>query len=450
MERVTIEGMPIYSEDGKIAGLSAYKISHIVPHLNFYKPSLRYPDRVDRIKSNVLRALCDRYPNVWPGLPEIAKKAKCSTAQARRVLRELELKDRLIVDINSRLTWRWPTAQEVEQGHPAHTRILESDNAGKAGGLGQDSPVQYFICDRRIYDIYIYQQECEAREKREKYKKRREHPNQGRTLAGSNTAIKGENYSQQYPNQGSSPAQSGEAPTPITGSLNQGTPPSPLIAEPTILITDHKNQPPPTRNENLWRRMDNIWRERHNQNLSKAGWRQTKALNADDDTLLRTWAYWLEHRNLDGLLHPLIMFAEESPETLAALQDHDQKQAAMAANARQVDESAKACVEWQKNLEWFTERCHHVREIDVWITAHPPPPMFVQSDDGMATVVYADSIIRSCKRQAEERAEKRLEERLERYGHGGDFCNCERCSPEFWAAKDRERDNLGAFEEAGA
>src|SRR6266581_1604542 len=90
----------------KIPGLSAYKLSHIVSHLKFFKPSLRYPNRVDRTKSNVLRALCDRYPNVWAGLPEIADKAKCSTSQARRALRELEFKDRLIVDVNSRLTWR--------------------------------------------------------------------------------------------------------------------------------------------------------------------------------------------------------------------------------------------------------------------------------------------------------------------------------------------------------
>src|SRR6266481_1362252 len=222
MERVQISRMPFYSEDGeKIIGrLAAFKLSHIVPHLNFYKPSVRYANRLDRIKSSVLRALCDRYPCVWPGLSEIAKKAKCSPTQARRVLRELELKDRLIVDINSRLTWRWPTAQEIEKGQPAHLRILESDNAGKEGGSGKDSPVQYVICDRKIYDLYTHQQECEAREKRQKYKQRTP------TKGDVETPTRGD----LYPDQGRGPAQPGDAPTPIRGSSEMGRPPVPLVA----------------------------------------------------------------------------------------------------------------------------------------------------------------------------------------------------------------------------
>ncbi len=153
MERININ---------KISGLSAYKLSHIVPHLKFLKPSLRYPNRVDHTKSNVLRALCDRYPNVWPGLPEIADKAKCSTAQTRRALRELEFKDRLIVDVNSRLTWR-----RDENGH----WILEGPDGhteGKRGGRGKKATVQYFICDRRILDIYHQQK---AHEDKKAYSK---------------------------------------------------------------------------------------------------------------------------------------------------------------------------------------------------------------------------------------------------------------------------------------
>lgn len=142
LERVLINRMPIAGQ--KL--LSAYSLSETVGKLNFIKPSLRYPARLDGKKKSVLRALCDRYPNVFPSLADIAMKASCSPAQARRILRELEYKDRLIVDINSRLHWsrgddgRW---------------ILNSDSAGKKGGVGKNGfggehTPQYFICDRKI------------------------------------------------------------------------------------------------------------------------------------------------------------------------------------------------------------------------------------------------------------------------------------------------------------
>src|ERR1700676_2165807 len=226
MKRININKMPIYSTDGEtiIGRVSAYRLSHIVSHLKFIKPSLRYPNRVDRIKSNVLRALCDRYPNVWAGLAEIADKAKCSTAQARRALRELETKDKLIVDVNSRLTW-----------HRSDGRwILKSDDTGKKGGWGKEAPVQYFLCDRKICDIYHHQQ---AEEKRNKIKKRK--PNQGSEQAHSGEAIR----ETAQPNHGSTYAHSGEHESPITGASKQPTPPSPLIAEPTIL-NQSKNLPP--------------------------------------------------------------------------------------------------------------------------------------------------------------------------------------------------------------
>src|SRR5882762_1084900 len=89
-----------------IAGLSAYRLSHIASHLVFIRPNLRGQHRPDKVKKAVLRALCDRYPHVWPSLRDIAEKASCSVSQAQRVLRELEYRDRLIVDVNSRLEWR--------------------------------------------------------------------------------------------------------------------------------------------------------------------------------------------------------------------------------------------------------------------------------------------------------------------------------------------------------
>lgn len=220
--------MPFYSSDGeKIIGrLSAYELSRIANHIKFFKPSLRYPNRVDRTKSTVLRALCDRYPNEWAGLPEIADKAKCSTAQARRALRELEFKDKLIVDVSSRLTWHRSTDGRW---------ILESDDAGKKGGWGKKAPVQYFVCDRKLYDIYHHQQ---AQEKQSKVKKGKAHhgstePNHGMNAQsweanhGSDTVREG--------NHGSTYAQSGEHESSITGASKQPTPPSPMIDEPIIL-----------------------------------------------------------------------------------------------------------------------------------------------------------------------------------------------------------------------
>ncbi|PYU53214.1 MAG: hypothetical protein DMG48_02985 [Acidobacteria bacterium] len=123
-------------EINPIVGLSAYRLSHIASHLVFIRPNLRGQHRPDKVKKAVLRALCDRYPNVWPGLNDIAAKASCSTAQARRVLRELEYKDRLVVDISTR--------------------------QGKKGGRGKNCTVQYFIKDRKIFDIFQQQKWWEA------------------------------------------------------------------------------------------------------------------------------------------------------------------------------------------------------------------------------------------------------------------------------------------------
>jgi hypothetical protein len=111
----------------KIEGLSAYRLSHLASSLVFVRPNLRGQQRPDKTKKAVLRALCDRYPNVWPSLADMAAKASCSVSQAQRVLRELERKDRLIVDI--------------------------STVRGKKGGRGAGCTAQYFILDRKILDI---------------------------------------------------------------------------------------------------------------------------------------------------------------------------------------------------------------------------------------------------------------------------------------------------------
>jgi hypothetical protein len=122
MERINVACME---------GLSAYKLSHLVSSMKFARPNLRGQERPDKTKKAVLRALCDRYPNVWPSVADIAGKASCSVSQAQRVLRELEHKDRLIVDI--------------------------STDQGKKGGRGKGCTVQYFIRDRKIFDI-VHQQ----------------------------------------------------------------------------------------------------------------------------------------------------------------------------------------------------------------------------------------------------------------------------------------------------
>lgn len=148
-------------EINRMEGLSAYRLAHIVSDLEFIKPNLRGQQRPETAKKAVLRALCDRYPNVWPGLKDIAKKASCSVAQARRMLRELEYKDRLIVDVNSRMEWRWPCACEDKRtcGHRAN---LVPVSLSKQGGYAKSSTVQYVINDRRILDIYELQKYWEG------------------------------------------------------------------------------------------------------------------------------------------------------------------------------------------------------------------------------------------------------------------------------------------------
>jgi hypothetical protein len=145
MERIQIN---------KIQGMSGYKLSHMASNLVFVRPSIRREKKKtvvrflqDKTKKAVLRALCDRYPNVWPGLKDIAAKASCSPAQARRVMRELEAEDRLIVDIST------------------NTEHNFLQVPAKKGGQGRDCTPQYFILDQKISDIYHQQEWWKARDK---------------------------------------------------------------------------------------------------------------------------------------------------------------------------------------------------------------------------------------------------------------------------------------------
>lgn len=231
--------MPFYWADGEniTSRISGYRLSHIANDLKFFKPSLRYPNRVDSVKSRVLRALCDHYPDAWPSVERIAEKSHCSTAQARRALRELEFQDRLIVDVNSRYWWRWPTADEIQKGHPAHIRIWENDGAGKQGGRGKDCTPQYAIHDRKIYDIYCQQRAWKIYDKKH---------NQGKPKTQSGESNQTQSGEAVKPDHGSTltvtQTQSREIENPITGASKEPETPSPLIAEPTILLTDYINQ----------------------------------------------------------------------------------------------------------------------------------------------------------------------------------------------------------------
>jgi hypothetical protein len=140
----------------RMDGLSAYKLSHLVSNLVFVRPNLRGQLRPDKIKKAVLRALCDRYPNVWPSVADIAAKVSCSVSQAQRVLRELEFKDRMIVDISHQGRVADAVAV-VRRAREAGSKVpLVADvlsGQGKKGGRGKGCTVQYFVLDRKIFDI---------------------------------------------------------------------------------------------------------------------------------------------------------------------------------------------------------------------------------------------------------------------------------------------------------
>jgi len=409
----------------KIPGLSAYKLSHIVSHLKFFKPSLRYPNRVDRTKSNVLRALCDRYPNVWAGLPEIADKAKCSTSQARRALRELEFKDRLIVDVNSRLTWRRDeNGRWVLQGPDGHTQ-------GKRGGRGKKATVQYFICDRKILNIY-HQQEAHERDK--KAHSKLNHGSQD-SPPSEETKL----------NHGSQQAQSRENESSITGAPKQPQAPPPMIEEPIMGLTNHKNPPPnlpPSAEKNLEERLGDSYAKHTGNELNMAGMKKVKALEHGHGTeeVAGVFDDWLKHRNLEGVKYPLILFVQEFPEAQARNRNHKNQQAAKAANARQAEESAAAVADWRKQFGalqfdgWGRGTEEWVRQAEDWVKANPPPTWWVESEEGLAQVDWQpEEIIKWGIKMARTYAS----EEHDRLTHDPDnsFCACQSCQPDFW--KDR-------------
>lgn len=71
MKRVKIE---------RLEGVSSYKLSKMVADLRCIRGA----------KKAILRALADRYPNIWAGIETIASDAGFATAQTRKRLRELE------------------------------------------------------------------------------------------------------------------------------------------------------------------------------------------------------------------------------------------------------------------------------------------------------------------------------------------------------------------------
>jgi hypothetical protein len=447
MQRISIDAMPIY---GRQKPLTGYELSHIVSALEFEKINTRGQVRRDKTKKAVLRALCDRYPNVWPGNhgPEgICQRTGCSPAQVRRIMRELEHVDKLIVDVNSRITWHKATANDIENGHPAHKLVRECDDVGKKGGRGPGCTPQYFICDRKIYDAYQQQETYKRAEKRRKASAETrscENENRHETRSCENEETRScedQTHSFENPN----PLISEVEPAHIRAVT--GVNPLMVSDEPTILITNHKNQPPPTTNqpptaENLWGRLADVWKEVRKENLSKAGWKQVRALRAEEDAIVQAWAYWIRNRNLDGLLHPVIMFAEEFPEALAAFQQHDQQQAVKAANDGQVAESEAACGQWRRDFEAFAKQANSA-EIDSWVQINPAPVCLLQGEEGMVRIEYAKNIIDLWKFSAEKKAEK---DRMRQHYADDAFCSCPECQPDFW----KETPDLNASEEGAA
>jgi hypothetical protein len=202
MERININ---------RIEGLSGFRLSHIVSSLQFFRPNTRGQHRPDKVKKAVLRALCDRYPNVWPGIEDIARKASCGTTQTRRALRELEHKDRLILDVNSRPAWAcskrcWYCAEV----------------AGKKGGR-KNCTVQYFIMDRKIVDIFLQQKWWEQQDKTQRSQ-------------DSGTGNK--------PNGLRPETQRSEKQNPTLSESGRGQNPTVCVAEPIRVLTENKE---PTR-----------------------------------------------------------------------------------------------------------------------------------------------------------------------------------------------------------
>src|SRR2546426_6719674 len=111
-------------EVNRIPGLSADRLSWIVGHLPFETINLRAEIRPAGYKKAVLRAFCDRYPNVFPSAGDIAEKASCRVRRVQEIMRELEF-DRLICDMT-----KCPPGTRVDRYRPPRPMIRTSDKAG--------------------------------------------------------------------------------------------------------------------------------------------------------------------------------------------------------------------------------------------------------------------------------------------------------------------------------
>lgn len=381
-------------------GMSAYKLSHIVSHLVFLKPSLRYPNRKDTIKGAVLRALCDRYPNIWPSVEDIAAKANCGTTPARNSLRELEFKDRLIVDIST---------------HP-----------GKKGGRGKESMPQYFVRDRKIFDIYYQQKAWEKWDKThpaEQLETQRgecKKPNGGSTINPTGGESKG--------NAGSDETQLGELgifENPTRGVAFSPLNPTRGVAEPISIVTDQKNQPTILTNQagglegggalakdgghgkNIISRFMERYAARFGKilNLNSKNREGISALAAEigDTKAEDIWTVWFEaHDRPQELNYPVSKFIEEAPsmaiicqKRLEDVQAEADRKAGISENNRRAQKSVILKDGWVSRLEMVES----VDELDRFLQTDPAPPWLVEDGEQLRRLEYADTEIDELRRK---------------------------------------------------
>lgn len=411
--------MPIHDKKP----LFAWQLSDLIAKLTFTSPVLRivsgrveFQMRPDKAKKAVLRVLCDHYPNVWPSVPTIGELSNYGDRQVRRVLRELEFKDRLIVDANSRYFWRWPTIEDMNPDWTperrqqalnmvAHIRIWESDGAGKRGGSGRDCTPQYVICDRRIYDIYQQQRNV-----------RKGGHLTDRARTSHEPIVEGESgHLSSEPGHISTQTRTNETP-------NQAQTPAEMSAEPTIL-TNYKNPPPPTvvpeNLENLWRGMADLFRSEGKGLLSKAGWAQISSITVDqqiqdtlsspiEEIIFITFERWIKTRNLDGLKCPLIQFAKEFElELTSFITEREQakvkREAQRAANLRRIADAETKHAAWKQRFVELTDQALlesrgsmwergsdiWIEEVKDWLKVNPQPNRYLELNGGLQNI--ADS-----------------------------------------------------------
>lgn len=135
--------------------------------------------------------------------------------------------------------------------------------------------------------------------------------------------------------------------------------------------------------------------------LSRAGSKHVLALpernGVDQETIERVYRYWLTHRQLEGLQHPLIKFVEEFPENLEALQAEEKREANHVANVRKIAESQAAHDKWKECLEELTSRPsinywergsdEWVEEVKNWLRLNPQPAQLMESNGELRPIV---------------------------------------------------------------